>query len=333
MFCAMTALLLSTLKVVPDESWLTKIVSRTKPQVAKALGSPTGEGGAVGFFDDKAGKLVPVSRDAANYKAAGCRTCRIGFGDDESAMQGKAVIVSLTFGPELNGWQSILKSLGLTEKGAVTRSYDNKGAAFKVTEIKQIEGLSKDWLAIYKPTPGAGTFMVFIHASVATDDQKKWLGGPESTPTGLGPNLLEGKSPEFFSDPSVHADFGTASDEVGGRMQDFRVVDISKAGTEDWMIQFYWQLGRGINGERLRLEFMAKSEVPTKITVRCQQTREPYDSLGLSEVCQLGTTWKKFSFDFDTKPADDYTVPIFWFGKVPTFICIADVSLRVVPRR
>ena len=97
------------------------------------------------------------------------------------------------------------------------------------------------------------------------------------------------------------------------------------------MVQFYWQQGAELKGKRLRLSFMARSEAPTSITVRCQQVKQPFGELGLSKACKLTTAWQKFSFDFKASPADAYTVPIFWFGTRATTISMGDLKLVTLP--
>lgn len=133
------------------------------------------------------------------------------------------------------------------------------------------------------------------------------------------PNLIIGP-------PTVIVDRGAkASYDFVGGVHEF---DIRQAGREDWMVQMFWiPEGRFLDAKFL-LEFSAKSSVETTITVRCQESKAPYQDLGLAEAVKLGPEWQRFRFEFDTAPANFYTVPMFWVGRSAGVVSIRGVSLR-----
>ncbi len=81
-------------------------------------------------------------------------------------------------------------------------------------------------------------------------------------------------------------------------------IEVTKAGAQNWNVQ-YNRVGLDLKeGETYSFSFWAKADKPRKFAVNGSADRIDYHSIGLSDSANVTTSWKHFAFSFKASRVD-----------------------------
>jgi hypothetical protein len=105
-------------------------------------------------------------------------------------------------------------------------------------------------------------------------------------------------------------------------------IEINKADSTGWHIQFRLGGLKVIKGRYYTLTFRARASKPRNISLNVGQANKPWGNLGLQRTVKLGEAWKEFRAGFAATKSQDNARVVFQVGGSETAVELADIKLR-----
>ena len=149
-----------------------------------------------------------------------------------------------------------------------------------------------------------------------------WSGGAEP----LGTNMLAEMSLTGKGAWSLeqHGDCKATADLRTGGVK----IEISKADSTGWHIQFRLSGLKVVKGRYYTLTFRAKAQKPRNISLNVGQADSPWGNLGLQRTVKLNNEWEEYRAGFAASKAEDNARVVFQVGGAQIPVELVDVKLR-----
>ena len=105
-------------------------------------------------------------------------------------------------------------------------------------------------------------------------------------------------------------------------------IEISKADSTGWHIQFRLSGLKVVKGRYYTLTFRARAAKPRNISLNVGQANSPWGGLGLQQTVKLSDEWKEYRAGFAATKSQDNARMVFQVGGSQTAVELADIKLR-----
>ena len=105
-------------------------------------------------------------------------------------------------------------------------------------------------------------------------------------------------------------------------------IEISKANSTGWHIQFRLGGLKVVKKRFYTLTFRARSPKPRNISLNVGQADKPWGNLGLQRTVKLTDRWREFHAGFAATKSEDNARVVFQVGGSQTAVELADIKLR-----
>jgi len=166
----------------------------------------------------------------------------------------------------------------------------------------------------------AGQYNAWLKKRYGNDSKLKsaWSGGAEA----LGENML----PRDYKAWSLEQHDGCKA-SISPNASGVK-IEISKANSTRWHLQFKITGLKLIRGRFYTLTFRAKAPKPREISLSTSQSDKPWGSLGLSRTVKLSDHWTEFRAGFAATKTEDNARVVFQVGGSQIPVELADIKLR-----
>jgi len=172
----------------------------------------------------------------------------------------------------------------------------------------------------------AGQYNAWLNKRYATDAKlrKAWSGGAEALGAGILPNMR------------LTGDTAWSIEQHGGCRAALHLlgltagvrIEITKANSTRWHIQFKLSGLKVIKGRFYTLTFRAKAPRSREISLNMSQADKPWGALGLQRTVKLGDEWKEFRAGFAATKTENNARLVFQVGGSSTAVELADIKLQ-----